>query len=107
MNRNFVCKFLIIGIILAASPVSAGGDGDIDAGKIKSSACSSCHGLNGQGVGANPPLVGIDSEDLIDLMQAYKTGEKTEPIMTMFMQALSDEDIANLAAYYASLPNTQ
>jgi cytochrome c553 len=40
-------------------------------------------------------------------MLAYKTGERTEPMMGMFMKALSDEDIANLAAYYASLSSKE
>ena len=37
-------------------------------------------------------------------MQAYKSGENDDPMMAMFVQTLTDEDIADLAVYYASLP---
>lgn len=105
MNHHPICKLIIVSAIFSACSTSVGGD--IAAGQKKSSACSSCHGVNGRGVDDNPPLAGINAEDLIALMQAYKTGGNTEPIMTLFMQAISDEDIANLAVYYASLPHAK
>ncbi len=103
MNSYFIWQLIIVSALLVAGPVKA--DGDINAGQEKSTSCAGCHGSEGEGVGENPALAGLDSEVLVSAMQAYKTGERTEPMMAMLMQALSDEDIADLAAYYASLSN--
>jgi cytochrome c553 len=46
----------------------------------------------------------MDAELFKTSMQAYKSGENDDPMMAMFVQTLTDEDIADLAAYYASLP---
>lgn len=105
MIRFFVWQFIMVSILLAAGPLKA--DSNIDAGRDKASTCNACHGLQGEGMGENPPIAGQDRQVLESGMLAYKTGERTEPMMAMFMQALSDEDIANLAAYFASLPSKE
>jgi len=92
-------------VVLAAGP--AGADGNIDAGREKASTCAGCHGPEGEGTDKNPAIAGQDRQVLESGMLAYKTGERTEPMMGMFMKALSDEDIANLAAYYASLSSKE
>lgn len=93
---------MLIGVVMVAG--SAMADGDVDAGKEKAASCVACHGAAGEGVGENPRLAGLDSERLQSAMQAYKSGENPEPMMGMLMKPLSDEDISDLAAYYASLP---
>ena len=92
-------------IVLLYGPTKA--DEAVDTGREKAAMCVTCHGPNGEGVGDNPPLAGIDRQTLVNGMLAYKTGEKEEPMMAMLMQAFSDEDIANLAAFYASLPKNE
>ena len=77
--------------------------GDIAAGKAKAAGCAGCHGANGQGVPPNPALVGISEAQLLQDMQDYKSGKRNNAIMKGLMGPLSDQDMANLAAYYASL----
>ena len=77
--------------------------GDIAAGKAKAASCAVCHGANGQGVPPNPALVGISEAQLLQDMQDYKSGKRNNAIMKGLMGPLSDQDMANLAAYYASL----
>lgn len=100
---RIICVWHLVAVstFLATGPILA--DGDINNGKEKSTLCASCHGLKGEGFAENPALAGLDRKLLESGMQAYKSGDKTEPMMVMLMQGLSDEEIYNLAEYYASL----
>ena len=66
--------------------------------------CAKCHGQFGEGIRGNPPLAGLDSAVFTAKMEAYRAGDSESKIMIRFAQALSEEEIAELAAYYASLP---
>ena len=77
--------------------------GDVQAGKAKAASCGACHGANGQGVPPNPALAGQSEAQLLQDMQDYKSGKRNNAIMKGLMGPLSDQDMANLAAYYASL----
>jgi len=101
VSRFSVVQLIAVCAVLAIGPAIAGGNSD--AGREKASQCVSCHGVEGEGVGENPPIAGQDPKDFVSVMRAYKTGEIEAPMMAMFVQGLSDEDIADLAAYYASL----
>lgn len=86
---------------LVASPVFAG---DADAGKAKSATCAACHGP--EGVSVNPlwpNLAGQHAAYLEKQMKDFRDGKREDPLMSPMSKGLSDEDIANLAAYYAGL----
>ena len=87
--------------LLAISVAQAAGDPA--AGKAKAAACTACHGANGQGVPPNPALVGKSEDDMFQAMKDYKSGKRNNAVMKGMMAGLGDQDIANLAAYYASL----
>ncbi len=101
MRSYSVWQLIIVGAVLASGQVMAGGD--VTAGAEKAATCVGCHGANGEGVDPNPPIAGMDAELFKTSMQAYKSGEKEDPMMNMLVAPLSDEDIADLAAYFASL----
>lgn len=105
MSKLNLWHLVVVCALLVAHPVFA--DGDITAGQERSSSCVGCHGPNGEGVNGDWALAGQDQAVLESAMLAYKTGERTEQMMGMLMQGLSDEDIAALAAYYASLENSE
>jgi cytochrome c553 len=78
--------------------------GDAAAGKTKSSACVACHGP--AGISANPlwpNLAGQKAPYMIKQLRAFRDGTRTDPMMSPMAKPLSDKDIADLAAYYASL----
>ena len=76
---------------------------DLHAGKIKSTQCAICHGENGEGNGApKSKISGMEIEKFIKLVNDYKTGVCKNVMMERFTKKLSDQDIANLAAYYAT-----
>lgn len=83
--------------------VTAQAAGDAQAGKAKAGACVGCHGANGEGVKPNPALAGKSEADMVQALNDYKSGKRANPIMKTFASQLSDQDMANVSAYYASL----
>lgn len=85
----------------AAWPVHA--EGDIDAGKEKSAVCASCHGELGEAVLPDYPNLGGQYPDYLEqALRAYRSGARKNPIMAGFAAGLSDQDIEDLAAYFAA-----
>lgn len=76
--------------------------GDAAAGKAKSEECVVCHGSKGEGVEA-PKLAGVTESQLLQAMRDYKSGKRDDAGMKALMNKLSDRDLENLAAYYATL----
>jgi len=72
-------------------------------GKVKSITCAGCHGSQGIGLGENNPnLAGQKESYLLKQLKAFKTGDRKDPTMNAMASALSEDDMKNLAAYYAS-----
>lgn len=95
-------KFLFVGLAMCCSAVSAG---DIEQGKAKSAMCVACHGINGvSSVAIYPNLAGQKSAYLAKQMRDFKSGNRNDAMMSAMAKPLSDADIDNLAAYFASLP---
>ncbi|MEK6663060.1 MAG: cytochrome c [Pseudomonadota bacterium] len=87
--------------VAISSPTWAAGDAA--AGKEKSAACAACHGPDGNSTVPDfPKLAGQNGDYLSHTLKAYKTKARTNAIMNGQAANLSDQDIANLAAYYAS-----
>ncbi len=99
-------SILILGLLAAAWPVSqAQAQADIEAGKAKAEPCTACHGANGVSVGAGiPNLAGQKAKYLANQLQAFKAGKRKNPVMNAIATQLSDADIADLAAFWNSLP---
>ncbi len=97
---------LALGLVASAPAFAAGAKGDIEAGKGKSLACQACHGTDGNSIDPMyPRLSGQYADYLAHALHAYKDGTRKNPIMAGFAATLSDEDINDLAAYYAALPS--
>jgi cytochrome c553 len=99
-------RILSTATIIAASlglTISAQAAGDVAAGKTKAAACAGCHGANGQGVPPNPALAGKPEAQLVQAMKDFKSGTRANPMKKGLMTPLSDQDMENLGAYYASL----
>ncbi|NIO38771.1 MAG: c-type cytochrome [Burkholderiales bacterium] len=97
-------KLLIAYLIaLLAMIGTAQAGGDASTGKQKATTCAGCHGADGNGVAPNPPLAGLKESYFVEQLKAYKSGARANPIMKQLASGLSDQDMADLAAYYASL----
>ena len=98
---RFLLTVLTIGLMSFSVPAYAAGDAA--AGKAKSASCAMCHGPNGEGTQMAPKLAGKAAPQLDQAMQDYKAGKKDNAMMKSATASLSADDMANLAAYYASL----
>ncbi len=100
--RRMTVGVVAIGAVLSfSSPAWAG---DADAGKQRSTACVACHGPDG--VSANPKypnLAGQSTEYLVKQLTAFRSGTRSDPVMTAMAKSLSDEDVQNVAAYYGGM----
>ncbi|ADT86277.1 cytochrome c [Vibrio sp. Vb2880] len=101
---NKVAMGMMLGLSLLAGNAVAG---DAAAGKAKAAVCAACHGADGIAViPGYPNLKGQNEQYIVTSIKAYKNKERTGGLAVV-MQAqasmLSDDDIANLAAYFASL----
>ena len=91
---------LLTALMLASSSVMAG---DAAAGKAKSAICAACHGVDGTSMNPLwPNLKGQKEQYLIKQIKAFRDGDRKDPSMAPMVAMLSDEDIANLAAYFSS-----
>lgn len=78
---------------------------DPEAGKAKINLCVACHGQDGIATQPIYPNIACQNEQYLAIaIKAYKDGSRDNPIMKPMVAALSDDDVANVAAYYASLP---
>lgn len=78
--------------------------GDVAAGKAKSAMCAACHGAAGiSAIPMYPNLAGQKPAYLVKQMKAFRDGTRPDPVMQPMSKGLSDADIDNLSAYYASL----
>jgi len=88
----------------AAAPAEPTVAGDPSAGQTKSAACAACHGMDGRGTTPLfPNLQGQKAEYLARQLRAFRDGNRQDPTMAPMAMALTDQDIADLAAFYADL----
>ena len=99
--KSTLLSIVVVALLGLAGPSQAAGDAQ--AGKAKAGACGGCHGANGEGKDPYPALAGKPEDALVQAMQDYKSGKRSNAVMKSFASKLSDQDIANVAAYYASL----
>jgi cytochrome c553 len=78
--------------------------GDAKAGRKAAQVCAACHGTDGVSVQRNyPNLRGQQRGYLVKELRAFRNGPRKDPIMTPMLAALSEEDVVNIATYFASL----
>jgi cytochrome c553 len=97
-------KLLALSLALAFTGTSGilHAEGNISAGKEKAAACVSCHGDNGNSIVSTfPKLAQQHSSYLIKQLQDFKNGTRKNPMMSSIAMGLTDDDMVDIAAYYA------
>jgi len=92
----------LITIALFFSPVVLAADSN--AGKSKAASCAACHGSNG--ISSNPEwpnIAGQNEKYLVSQLKAFRDGDRNSPLMSPMAKPLSDSDIDDISAYYATL----
>ena len=96
-------KIFLFTLLLCFSTVSAHAGGDPAAGKIKAYTCTGCHGIvgykNTYPTYHVPRIGGQNAEYLVISLKAFRTGERTHKNMNLQAEALSDQDMEDIAVY--------
>lgn len=104
-QKSIMNLLLALGMLLAFSGVTQAA-GDATAAKEKTSMCEGCHGIPNYKTAFPtayhvPKLGGQHAEYIIKALEGYKNGTRSHPTMTGLAKTLSQQDIEDLAAYYA------
>jgi cytochrome c553 len=106
MNKLFTTIFALTVSCVTVSSMAQELKGDAKAGESKNAMCIGCHGIKGYQasfpeVYKVPMISGQGAKYISSALNAYKKGERKHPTMRGVAEALSDQDIADLAAYYS------
>lgn len=106
MNKLFTTIFAVVVSCVTASSLAQEIKGDAKAGEAKNAMCIGCHGIPGYQstfpeVYKVPMISGQGAPYIVSALHAYKKGERKHPSMRGIAATLSDQDIADLAAYYS------
>ena len=107
MTRFSMTQLAAFIAVLAATglgTVDAEAAGNAQRGLEKSQVCQSCHGRNGDEAlqPSYPILAGQHADYLVHALKAYRSGDRQNAVMAGFAANLSDQDIEDLAAWFAS-----
>jgi cytochrome c553 len=108
MDPHMNSKTLGVLVLSALTlPAVAQPSGDAQAAKAVNSACAGCHSIPGYQssfpkVFRVPMISGQSAKYIEAALQAYKSGKRSHPSMTAIAQGLTDQQIADLAAYYSA-----
>lgn len=90
---------MVFGLVTSAQAV----EGDVEAGKQKSATCVACHGTDGNStIAMYPKIAGQHAGYLYKQLKEFKSGDRQDPVMAGMVAALSDQDMKDLSAYFAS-----
>jgi cytochrome c553 len=108
VGKMKTARLLMVAAIVAMG-AAQGHAGDLTAGqKVYQASCKSCHGPKARGMASFPKLTGQTEEYLANRLQQYRAGESVGPnsaLMKPVAAKLTDEDIANVAAFVAQSLN--
>jgi cytochrome c553 len=107
--RSFPFNALFALLLTAATATSALAQGNAEAGQGKTTVCGACHGPTGNdSLLPNVPKLGGQGERyLLKQLQEIKSGTRVVPLMAGMLNAMSDQDLADVAAWFASQPAPQ
>ena len=99
LGRSLTLSFACWGLCASAALAA----GSADEGQSKSTACIACHGPNGNSPNPEwPVLAGQHEQYIHKQLQAFKSGARKNPLMTPMAMSLSDDDMADLGAYFSA-----
>jgi cytochrome c553 len=106
MNKLVTSLFALAVSLATASAFSQEVKGDAKAGEQKNAMCIGCHGIVGYQASFPeiykvPKISGQGAKYIVSALNAYKKGERKHPSMRAIAESLSDQDMADLAAFYA------
>jgi cytochrome c553 len=99
--RPWLATIVLVSPLLAVAAHAQ--EGSVEAGQMKSATCAACHGADGNSVTPDwPSLAGQHARYIVRQLKAFKSGDRVNVTMKPFADMLSDQDMADLAAYFAA-----
>ena len=107
MKKVAILLGLLMGWAQTGVTAGAGPKGDAAAGEAKVATCSACHGADGNSAAPTfPKLAGLGEKYLLKQMQDIRDGARPVPTMVGQVDDMSDQDLADIAAFYDSQPRS-
>jgi cytochrome c553 len=104
MKRLWILAATISGTFITSTALPAP---SVEAGATKAATCQACHGANGNSTNPEwPSLAGLGADYVAEQLNNFKTGKRASPVMMPMAANLTANDMADLGAYFDSLPNT-
>lgn len=101
--RSKYASLIAISLLAAAAGAEPLVEGSLEAGQAKAVTCAACHGPQGRSVNPEwPSLAGQNAPYLVEQLGAFKEGTRSDMLMTAQAMALSEQDMRDLAVYYAA-----
>lgn len=95
--------FSLASILMAVTSLNVQAAGDAAAGERKVAVCAACHGADGNSaIASNPKLAGQNERYTLKQLLDVKSGARSIPLMTGLLDNLNEQDLADIAAFYAS-----
>jgi cytochrome c553 len=106
MNKKLFFSAALLLLPLSVGAQGSGVKGDAKAGEAKTSMCIGCHAIPGYkasfpSVYSVPMISGQSQAYIASALEAYRKGDRSHPTMRGIAWSLSDQDIADLSAYYS------
>ncbi|MEM7362711.1 MAG: c-type cytochrome [Pseudomonadota bacterium] len=96
-------RFLTVCLVMLSLWIPQGLTADAERGQTLTQACVACHGEDGNSIaGSFPSIAGQGERYLLKQLQEIKSGARAAPLMAGQLDSMSDQDLADMAAYYAS-----
>jgi len=91
-------------LMVSLTAGNAQAKGDIERGADLTSDCIECHGMDGKGNFETPPIAGLKESYILERLKGFKNGKikTTDGIMHLYTEDVSDQELQDLAAYWAS-----
>jgi cytochrome subunit of sulfide dehydrogenase len=94
-------------LMLALASLHAGAAEPVGSGARLAATCTACHGTAAVNGNALPPLTGQSQEALLASLRAFKAGTRQSTIMTQLAKGYTDEQLAQIAAWFVAQPGEQ
>ena len=104
-TNTMIARLALLALACVSTATFAAGPANLEAAKKLAETCQACHGADGNSTAPiYPRLAGQYADYLARALHEYRDGERVNPIMSVYVEKLSDEDIKNLAAYFSAMP---
>ena len=104
--KTIIARLTLLTMAFGSAAALAAGPANLEAAKLLAQPCQACHGADGNATAPiYPRLAGQYADYLARALHEYREGERVNPIMAVYAEKLSDDDIKNLAGYFSAMPS--